>query len=112
MTDIDTQIVVTLYEYFSTDDEPARRKGYSLRRKYEDASETEKEIIDDLMITICGYSLKTIIEEAKSECSVWIVVNSDGEKIGEFVDEDDAEEFVNNRIDEECSIQKGISGEW
>jgi hypothetical protein len=112
MLNTDEQIGVILNEYLMTDDEPTERKGYVLRRKYEDASDDEKKLIDKLMIIICGYSLKTIIEEAQNECEVWVVVDINGKKIGEFINKEDAEEYANERVDEECSVQKGGNHEW
>tara|TARA_R100001463_G_scaffold70799_3_gene124484 strand:+ start:1001 stop:1180 length:180 start_codon:yes stop_codon:yes gene_type:complete len=44
-----------------TDDEPMSKKSARLERTYTSASDTEKKLIDDIFITICGYSLKTLI---------------------------------------------------
>ena len=45
----------------STDDECTDKKSDRLKRTYMNASDSEKKLIDDVFITICGYSLNTLI---------------------------------------------------
>jgi len=46
-----------------TDDEPTCKKSDRLERTYMNASESEQKIIDDVFITICGYSLNTLLKK-------------------------------------------------
>tara|TARA_R100000988_G_C4007428_1_gene173862 strand:- start:7819 stop:7998 length:180 start_codon:yes stop_codon:yes gene_type:complete len=46
-----------------TDDERMDKKSARLKRTYETASDKEKKLIDDIFITICGYSLQTLINK-------------------------------------------------
>ena len=43
------------------DDACAIKKSDRLHRTYLSASDKDKEIIDDIFITLCGYSLHTLI---------------------------------------------------
>ena len=50
-------------EAFRTDDESYINKGKRLIMKYENSTEEEKEFMDDVMITLCGYSMPTLMKE-------------------------------------------------
>jgi hypothetical protein len=55
-------VIEDLEYQMSTDDEPNDKKSDRLKRTYINASESEKKLIDDVFITICGYSLNTLIK--------------------------------------------------
>ena len=112
MFNTDEKIGELFNEYYVTDDESTERKGYMLRTYYEQADDDEKKLFDKIMIAICGYSMETTIKDAKNEVEVWLVVDVNGKKIGEFVDEDDAYEYANTCAYEECSVQRGGNHEW
>jgi hypothetical protein len=57
-------IVSRVQEYMVTDDDDQSDR---LLRDYQAASDVEKKAIDAALICLCGYSLKTIIEEAKHD---------------------------------------------
>jgi len=52
---------------FRTDEEPYAKKGAKLIQSYEDASEEKKDIMDDMMITLCGYSVHTLTKGSDDE---------------------------------------------
>ena len=59
-------IIGTIFEAIESDDHRANAK---LARTYEQADIAQKEIIDDLLITLCGYSMPTILKMARGEPS-------------------------------------------
>jgi hypothetical protein len=50
----------------ATDDD-GDRAAVRLVQKYEDADDTEKRTIDSVLITICGWSLPTLVKIANGE---------------------------------------------
>ena len=60
--------LITKLEYnMRTDDECIDKKSKRLERTYLNSSNEEQKLIDDIFITICGYSLKTLINNIKLE---------------------------------------------
>lgn len=57
-------IVSRVQEYMVTDDDDQSER---LLNDYRAASPVEQKAIDDAFICLCGYSLATIIEEAKHD---------------------------------------------
>ncbi len=57
------QVVSAFNKAYRTDDESALKKGDRLKRTLENASDENKELIDDIFITLCGYSLTTLVSE-------------------------------------------------
>ncbi len=43
-----------------TDDEPIDKKGVRLLNKFEELGSEEKDIINDVFISLCGYSVTTL----------------------------------------------------
>lgn len=56
------QLIQKIYDDFQEDDESAEKKGARLRRTYKNASKSQRQMIDDIFITLTGWSLKTQIE--------------------------------------------------
>ena len=57
-------IVSRIQEYILTDDDDQSER---LKNDYQHASQKEKQAIDNAFISLCGYSLATVIEEAKHD---------------------------------------------
>ena len=57
-------IVSRVQEYIATDDDDQSER---LLNEYQEAGPKEKEAIDNAFICLCGYSLATIIAEAKHD---------------------------------------------
>lgn len=53
------------YEYVETDDENFDKKSQRLKNTYNNANSDEKRLIDDLFITLCGYSLRHLIDKTE-----------------------------------------------
>ena len=66
MTTTTPDIIGTIFEAIESDDHRANSR---LARTYEQADIAQKEIIDDLLITLCGYSMPTILKMARGEPS-------------------------------------------
>ncbi len=49
-------------EAYKTDDESYINKGKRLIMNYENGTAEEKAVMDDMMITLCGYSMPTLME--------------------------------------------------
>lgn len=47
---------------YETDEESFEKKGARLMSTYINADDNGKALIDDIFITLCGYSLKSLIE--------------------------------------------------
>ncbi|MHA1482218.1 MAG: hypothetical protein ACTSQA_02125 [Candidatus Heimdallarchaeaceae archaeon] len=62
-------VIENLEYQMSTDNEPNDKKSDRLKRTYINASESEKKLIDDVFITICGYSLNTLIKDNEEEAN-------------------------------------------
>ena len=59
-------IVEAIENSMATDDEPNSKKGRRLMVTYDAATDGEKAIVDDIFITLCGFSLKTIRKDWES----------------------------------------------
>lgn len=57
-------IVSRIQEYILTDDDDQSER---LKNDYQHATKQEQEAIDNALICICGYSLATVIEEARDD---------------------------------------------
>jgi hypothetical protein len=53
-----------IYESMQSDQYSHYNQSKRLVNKYKSATPQEKELIDDILITICGYSMPTLIEMA------------------------------------------------
>ena len=62
-------IMQRFVDNFFSDDESFRKKGKKLVERHTHATKKEREIINDIFITLCGYSLTTIIEDDYDENS-------------------------------------------
>jgi hypothetical protein len=60
----DTTIVQTVAEYIVSDDTD---DSWRIARAYAAATADQKAVVDDIFISLCGYSLKTIIGECGEE---------------------------------------------
>lgn len=52
------------FEEVMSDEESFDKKGYNLKALYESVDRSQQEIIDDVLITLCGWSYPTIVEKA------------------------------------------------
>lgn len=57
--DLQDDFFVTLSEEIASDDEPSRKKWNRLKTAYE----KNPAIVDDLLMTLCGWTLETLIDE-------------------------------------------------
>lgn len=57
-------IVSRIQEYILTDDDDQSER---LKNDYQHATKQEQDAIDNAFICLCGYSLATVIEEAKGD---------------------------------------------
>lgn len=55
------EVMDELREHIRTDDESDIKKARRLDRIYSKSTTEEKELIDDIFITVCGFSLGTIL---------------------------------------------------
>lgn len=46
-----------------TDDQGDDRQALRIEKSYNEASEKEKQVIDDIFISLCGYSMASLIEK-------------------------------------------------
>jgi len=58
---VDPVVLVNVIEdAFKTDDEPTHKKGDRIISIYDGASAEIQDVIDDVFITLCGYSVSTL----------------------------------------------------
>lgn len=57
-------LIEVIQEQMATDEEPCTKKVRRLLTSYN----VHKEIIDDFMISLCGWSMTTLIDMAKKRC--------------------------------------------
>lgn len=60
-------LLMKFSDYVDTDDESYDNKGSRLYRTYMKADKHSRLLMDDVFITLCGFSLDTIIKEAVAE---------------------------------------------
>lgn len=53
------------FEEVMSDEESFDKKGYNLKALYESVDRSQQEIIDDVLITLCGWSYETLLEKAR-----------------------------------------------
>lgn len=56
------ELFIKFQDALNTDDEPMNKKGNRLINTYNGADNNGKKIIDDIFITLCGWSLETLIK--------------------------------------------------
>jgi len=56
--------MVEFDEAMMTDDEPGHKKARRIISMYDNSSAEIQDIIDDVFITLCGYSVKTLKDMA------------------------------------------------
>jgi hypothetical protein len=54
-------IVITVQTLIASDEEDTEKSSTRIAQAYDAADPACKEVIDDIFISLCGYSLKTII---------------------------------------------------
>lgn len=59
-------LIEYLEKEMRTDDECILKKSKRIKRMYLNGSEDQKKLIDDVFITICGWSLDTIIQRTRA----------------------------------------------
>lgn len=62
--DLSEKLLEEFQKSFLDDDESNYKKGERLIGIYQTADEKSKEIIDDVFITLCGWSLQSLLEKA------------------------------------------------
>ena len=55
-------LIEKIFEEMSTDGDADERQAERLVRLYQESSQKEKELIDQVMMCICGWTMKTLIE--------------------------------------------------
>lgn len=61
------KLIQCIFDELRDDDEPAEKKGDRLKRTYNEASQEKKQIIDDLLITLTGWSFPTLLKKSIEE---------------------------------------------
>jgi hypothetical protein len=56
-------LIEHITEWIYLDDECTEKQSNFLTQIYKDANENEKAVIDEVLICICGYSLKTLLKD-------------------------------------------------
>lgn len=59
-----TNLIALFEDSFQSDDEAWNKKGYTLVKYFESATEDQKEVINRTLIVLCGWSLDTLIMRA------------------------------------------------
>lgn len=59
-----------IFEEVQNDEEAFDHKGYRLEQLYQNANDTEKKLIDDVLITICGWSYSSLLNMAKAKINL------------------------------------------
>ena len=54
------ELIKSIAMALTTDEEPAEEKGARIRSLYQEADNEGKELLDTMMIDLCGYSLDTL----------------------------------------------------
>ncbi len=57
---METNLITIIYEQMSSDDGADQRQSDRLERLYNEGTEKDKFIIDEVLMTICGWSFATI----------------------------------------------------
>lgn len=60
-------IIKRVSDLMQTDDANTDKQSAIVIRKYKNASESERDLLDGVFIALCGYSLDTIIAEYEDE---------------------------------------------
>lgn len=58
------QIISYVTDAILSDDDNQNKNNTRIQNSYRDANEVQRAIIDDIFISLCGWSMKTIIERA------------------------------------------------
>lgn len=58
-------INMIILEHIKTDDSYNTNSNDRIMSVYNNANDTQKELIDDIFISLCGYSLDTIIKQVR-----------------------------------------------
>ena len=53
------------YEAVESDLEPWEKKSAQLKRLYKRLTPKQRQAVDDVLIVLCGWSLKTLIDDSK-----------------------------------------------
>jgi hypothetical protein len=59
------KLVETFADAFRSDDESYEDIGERLLGDYENATQQEKTIMNNLLVTLCGWSFETLVEQSK-----------------------------------------------
>ncbi len=65
------EIINSFRACFETDEESWEKKGSRLLKKYKNGDMESKKNMDDIFITLCGYSFETLLEGAKAASEVY-----------------------------------------
>lgn len=70
----DTDVMDAIGETFSSevarDTEPHGKIGFHLVKEYQNASEKEKEVIDNVLLAVCGWTLQTLVNKSVESLSL------------------------------------------
>jgi hypothetical protein len=64
---VDPEELVEAFDHaYQTDDESFDKKGSQMIYLYEHASDDEKNVIDNLLTTLCGWTMKSLCERSNT----------------------------------------------
>lgn len=58
-----TNLIDRIADLMLTDDEDRDKQSENIKRTWEASTVKERDRIDDIMISLCGYSLTTLLED-------------------------------------------------
>lgn len=56
-------LIEIIFEAMTTDTDGNEKQADRLERLYNEADQTKKKLIDEVMMCLCGWTMKTLIEE-------------------------------------------------
>lgn len=59
------KLIQTIFNELKYDDEPLEKKGDRLKHLYNKASETHKQVMNEMLIALTGWSLPTLINRSQ-----------------------------------------------
>ncbi len=66
MTQAAAEAIIDEFEdAFESDDEIPHKKGSRLAKTYDSGTDESRALMDDIFITLCGYSFRTIRERSR-----------------------------------------------
>lgn len=65
--DIAPDIIGKVFDLMASEDSPSHSYNRRIKTAYEESSVVTQIVIDDIFISLCGYSLKTILQRGSDD---------------------------------------------